>query len=311
MSFICSYCSIEKFSLKSLRSHEGLCKHNPNRRKSTIATAKQAAEKAYEICHFCNIKIQKCSFSRHVASCGCNPNIGQDVCQYCQRPIGKRKKFCSKSCSAKHSNKVKPRYKTEEEKQKISNGVKTHLRNHPTRSSFQLCISKASNLGIDHETMWGPFCTIFVSVCKICETRFVCGCKTKHRATCSKKCKTELTFKNRTYVNGKRKNIQHYCKTSKTQVMLESSWEHTLANMLDFLDVKWIRPDPLEWIDMNNTTHLYYPDFYLLDYATYLDPKNPFAMVQDQEKMKIISKNHFVVYGDLYVVMDFISSLAT
>lgn len=71
-------------------------------------------------------------------------------------------------------------------------------------------------------------------------------------------------------------------------VLLDSSWELTLAIRLDELDIKWVRPEPIEWFDKNNVKHHYYPDFYLNDYDLYLDPKNPAAYQNQIEKIEIL-----------------------
>jgi hypothetical protein len=60
-------------------------------------------------------------------------------------------------------------------------------------------------------------------------------------------------------------------------VWLDSTWELELAKRLDSLGIKWIRPDPLPWFDECGVKHNYFPDFYLIDYDIFLDPKNAHA----------------------------------
>lgn len=69
-------------------------------------------------------------------------------------------------------------------------------------------------------------------------------------------------------------------------ILLESSWELSLAKRLDELKVKWIRPEPIPWIDNEGVTHNYFPDFYLPEYDIYLDPKNPQARKVQQKKLE-------------------------
>lgn len=69
-------------------------------------------------------------------------------------------------------------------------------------------------------------------------------------------------------------------------VLLDSTWELYLAKRLDDLNIKWIRPKPIIWIDNNNDERFYYPDFYLVDYDLYLDPKNPYAFENQKEKIQ-------------------------
>jgi hypothetical protein len=61
-------------------------------------------------------------------------------------------------------------------------------------------------------------------------------------------------------------------------ILLDSSWEYELAKRLDSINIKWDRPKPLKWKDEEGFIHNYFPDFYLLDYNLYLDPKNPEAI---------------------------------
>ena len=71
-------------------------------------------------------------------------------------------------------------------------------------------------------------------------------------------------------------------------VMLDSTWELELAIRLDSLNIKWIRPDPIKWVDGDNKIHNYFPDFYLVDHDIYLDPKNPQAIKVQQDKLKYL-----------------------
>lgn len=68
-------------------------------------------------------------------------------------------------------------------------------------------------------------------------------------------------------------------------VLLDSSWELELAKRLDELKIKWIRPDPIPWIDEKGVTHNYFPDFYIEEYDLFLDPKNPQAIKVQRKKL--------------------------
>lgn len=68
-------------------------------------------------------------------------------------------------------------------------------------------------------------------------------------------------------------------------ILLDSSWELALAKRLDELNIKWQRPSPIKWEDEQGTEHNYFPDFYLIDYDVYLDPKNPHALRVQADKM--------------------------
>jgi hypothetical protein len=71
-------------------------------------------------------------------------------------------------------------------------------------------------------------------------------------------------------------------------ILLDSSWELELAKRLDELNVEWIRPDPIPWIDEEGVTHNYFPDFYLPEQDLYLDPKNPQAIKVQKKKLDML-----------------------
>lgn len=81
-------------------------------------------------------------------------------------------------------------------------------------------------------------------------------------------------------------------------VMLDSTWELALAKRLDALEIIWIRPDPLKWIDKQGQAHNYFADFYLEEYNLYLDPKNPYAIKAQKDKIECLMeqyKNIFII----------------
>lgn len=69
------------------------------------------------------------------------------------------------------------------------------------------------------------------------------------------------------------------------EVCLQSSYELTCAKILDELSINWVRPKSIKY-DGNRR---YFPDFYLVDYGIYLDPKNNFLARKDQEKIDKVS----------------------
>lgn len=112
----------------------------------------------------------------------------------------------------------------------------------------------------------------------------------------------------RTYQNGKRKLTKYFNISQNKSVTLESSWEVEIAELLDKHQITWIRPSPLTWVDSSGKQHSYFPDFYLPDWKVYLDPKNPYCMEQDKEKMAAISKSVDIVFGDLQLIKDYLLS---
>lgn len=71
-------------------------------------------------------------------------------------------------------------------------------------------------------------------------------------------------------------------------IWLDSTWEYELAKRLDELKVKWVRPNPIPWVDEKGVTHNYFPDFYLPDFNLFLDPKNPHAVNVQKKKLACI-----------------------
>ena len=73
-------------------------------------------------------------------------------------------------------------------------------------------------------------------------------------------------------------------------ILLDSSWELALAKRLDEINIRWIRPKPIKWIDKKGLERNYFPDFYLPDYDLYLDPKNEYAFKNQSEKIECLKE---------------------
>lgn len=217
-------------------------------------------------------------------------NENPSKCTYCDSALSydKRKnKFCGSSCSATYNN--TGRVASQEKKEKISKSLKGKPK---TRIGYGKL-----------------YCNVFLKQCSCCENKFYVNNIKHSRKTCSKRCATILITQFRTYQNGSRKAVWFYNPYENKKVLLESSWEVRTANKLIELDIEWVRPDPLDWIDSAGKPRLYYPDFYLPKFNIYLDPKNPYCMKKDVEKMNCISKKVSVVYGDIQKVLGYIQSL--
>ena len=87
------------------------------------------------------------------------------------------------------------------------------------------------------------------------------------------------------------KSCRDYTTKSGEIVKLDSSWEEALAVVLDRDNINWIRPEPMKWIDKTGAQRNYFPDFYLPDYDLFLDPKNPEAAKQQNEKVTWLKTN--------------------
>ena len=75
-------------------------------------------------------------------------------------------------------------------------------------------------------------------------------------------------------------------------VVLQSSYELQCSEVLNSLNIKWIRPKSLSYDDRK-----YFADFYLIEYKIYLDPKNDYKAKQDTDKIqKVIEQNNVVIH---------------
>ena len=81
-------------------------------------------------------------------------------------------------------------------------------------------------------------------------------------------------------------------------VWLDSTWELALAKRLDYLNIKWIRPAPIPWIDNDAVKHNYFADFYLIDYDLFLDPKNPYALKVQTSKLDCL----LLQYKNIHII---------
>lgn len=70
---------------------------------------------------------------------------------------------------------------------------------------------------------------------------------------------------------------------------LQSSYEHSIFEILSELSIRWIRPKALKYSGKN-----YFADFYLIDDNIYLDPKNDYKAKCDFAKVQAVRKENDV-----------------
>ena len=76
------------------------------------------------------------------------------------------------------------------------------------------------------------------------------------------------------------------------EVTLQSSYELICAELLDSMKIKWNRPGPLKYNHKK-----YFPDFLLVDYGIYLDPKNDYLAKIDKPKIdSVCDQNNVIVH---------------
>ena len=103
------------------------------------------------------------------------------------------------------------------------------------------------------------------------------------------------------------KNVEY-----KPGVILESSFEVRTAEILDSLEVEWIKVrQGYEWDD-NGKKRRYIPDFYLPKQDLFLDPKNDYLIQKDKKKIASamqINNIKVVVLSDDLINKEFIELL--
>ncbi|NJO59866.1 MAG: hypothetical protein HC836_16730 [Richelia sp. RM2_1_2] len=87
-------------------------------------------------------------------------------------------------------------------------------------------------------------------------------------------------------LEGKWHHIHYSKREFYNGVWLDSTYESILARELDANNIAWTRPSPLIYVDANEQQRRYYPDFYLIDYNVYLDPKNNYLAEKIKKKLK-------------------------
>jgi len=213
----------------------------------------------------------------------------------------KERKTCSHSCS----NSYFKQGNSEKAKNKKSKSLQNYYKQNPS-----------PNGGKSKEYVKDTCKVHSYKQCEVCDSLFVraygkekeIGFGTE-RKTCSKGCKIEAQVGERTYQNGSRKPEYYHNGNTDTEVLLESSWEVEVAEKLDNLQIVWKRPDPIVWNDNEDCEHYYYPDFFLPNYNLYLDPKNPYCMDRDEEKMKKVSQKLDIKFGSLEKVIGVVNNL--
>ena len=76
------------------------------------------------------------------------------------------------------------------------------------------------------------------------------------------------------------------------RVLLQSSYEIKLADLLDRLKIKWIRPEAIPYV-LDGKRRRYYPDF-LVDNRFYVDTKNSYLVEKDKPKLQAVEEQNAV-----------------
>jgi len=199
------------------------------------------------------------------------------LCKYCNKviPFNKRTSniYCNSVCASTHTNSSK-------DYTKIKTGSPKFIG--PTQPKDRcVFIDKESNCK-------------FTKVIKCT----VCGKFTKSPSTpvktCSTTCRNKIfsaTATKNPMMGGNKNNKAYgwYESPYAGKVFLESSYEALVAKSLDESCIRWIRPEYLRYGEKK-----YYPDFYLVDYDVYLDPKNDYLITIDTPKILQVEEENNV-----------------
>lgn len=94
---------------------------------------------------------------------------------------------------------------------------------------------------------------------------------------------------------------------------LQSTFEIRLAEILDVMGVRWIRPEPLSYVDDKKENRRYFADFYLPDFDLYLEPKNDYLIKKEKRKFEILglTYSNIILMDESKIKPDFVRSLLT
>jgi hypothetical protein len=227
------------------------------------------------------------------------------LCRVCNLSLTYEKrdnKFCSRSCSATFNN--KGRILSEESKQKIGKSVLQTYSSKTTEEKYNL-----SKISISYLTKKFKNSDITYS-CPICNTVIIIPFSQRNRKTCgSMDCRVQASVGNRSYQNGNKKAVLFYNPYQLKTILLDSSWEVRTAELLISKNIKWIRPSFIKWKDKLGKIKRYFPDFYLPDLNVYLDPKNPYCLSKDNEKIEVLKQQITLIVGSMEIIEDYINNI--
>lgn len=201
------------------------------------------------------------------------------TCPKCQKTFtkeikwGYKPKFCSRSCANSRGSMSK------EDKE---------LRKHWGRLAPRHKKGGRKNY---------PHTAIRRSICVHCKKEFWSTYIKGHwRKCCSRECWVRRISSNKV----KKNHIKFFNPYEDKVVNLHSMWEVDMAEWLIKNNVKWLRPRKgIIWEDKDLKKRSYLPDFYLPSYNIYLDPKNPFGVYEQSEKLEKASQKIDLLVGEL------------
>ena len=212
------------------------------------------------LCNRCNSEISNCNFKKHFDSCdGNGPYRPLSHCLWCKKDVSNF--------------------------QSIANHVRW-CEDNPRREEYNINSGKQLNTPAAREKAVKGIRQAHVDG-KYKHINYAEICRHPHTEETKEKIRQKaLASPHRRLL----RSIREYIKKDGSIVKLDSSWEEALAVRLDELNVDWIRPGPIKWIDTEGISHNYFPDFYLKDYDLFLDPKNEQAVKVQKDKIECLTQ---------------------
>jgi hypothetical protein len=220
------------------------------------------------------------------------------ICEYCgEEHDGNYKsgRFCSKKCASGFSTKAK----RQEINEKVSKTliIRSLLEHGEIVTEQKILDIQKNKLEKKKNFNKENYKEVYKEKYDYC---LICGIKIDGSYREGRYCSRDCSRKAGGKIRSKRKPFGGH--TSKLRidykmkngeiVHLQSSYEVSVAKSLDENNINWIRPKPFKWKDSQGIEHRYYPDFYLIDYNIYLDPKNSYLIIKDKEKIELVSKQN-------------------
>lgn len=236
-------------------------------------------------------------FSSHCANCKFRPNYQEKIEKRRQYTLKKRKNyvFPCKKCGKIYELNLTP-YQFE------NKFYKKHCSYKCSNSKVQTPeMNSKRRLKLKGRENPKLRVNLVIRECEICKIKFESLPSQKYRTCRSEKCSSKLNSiltKARCFGGHTSKRRVSYKNKFGEIVHLHSSYEEMLAKEFDKHNILWTRPKPLKWIDDNGEEHKYYPDFYLPKYNLYLDPKNNYLLIKDENKIaKVKEQNNVKIFA--------------
>jgi hypothetical protein len=224
------------------------------------------------------------------------------ICPRCNISHNKNGTYCSRSCG-------NVRIRTEDDKKRISEKLKEYYktndgleRKKKISSEMTIIMSKEERKKLQSEKVKSSFT-------KERKKQYSERQKGKKLSEETKK-KLSVAAKNNELGGHTSKRKMKYQKVDGSIIYLQSNYEILLAEMLDKLNIEWIRPSPFIWIDDNNVSHRYYPDFKIGD--IFIDTKNDYLIKKDEVKIRKVEEQNnikIIILSKKEITEDYIRQL--